>query len=79
MWGYALEGSFSHPADGGEVEESRSGSCRCDLVAPRSKVERHQKVASSAIALQSDRNAPQSPEVKEHLSGEEETLVVSRD
>lgn len=65
--------------DGAEVEESRAGSCRCYLVTPRSKAKCHRKVASSAIALQSERNAPQPPEVKEHLSGEEETLVVSRD
>lgn len=68
--GCALEGSFSHPVDGGEAEGSRSGSCRCDFVTPRSEAECYQKVASSAIALQSDGNTPRSPEVKECLSGE---------
>lgn len=74
-----LEGSFSRFVDGGGVEESRSGSCKCALFAPRSKAECHQKVASLAIALQSYRNTPQTPEVKEHLQGEEATLVASRD
>lgn len=43
------------------------------------KAKCHQKVASSAIALQGDRNTSQTPEVKEQISGEEENLVVPRD
>ena len=47
--------------------------------APTNKAKHHQKVVSSATALQSDRNSFQTTEVKEHLSGEEETVVVPRD
>lgn len=79
LWGCALEGSFSRSVGGGEAEEAGRGAAGVPWSPPRSKAECHRKVASSAIALQSDGNTPQPPEVKEHFPGEGETLVVSRD
>lgn len=79
LWGCALEGSFSRSVGGGEAGEAGQEAAGVPWSPPRSKAECHRKVASSAIALQSDGNTPQSPEVKGHLPGEEETLVVSRD
>lgn len=47
--------------------------------ATTNKAKCRQKVVSLAMALQSDRNTSQTPEVKEHLSEKEETLLVPRD